>query len=290
MTPKAHGLLRWLMSSLALAPWALACSAPPPPVKKPVAPDMSELIAAYEAPTAALDPETAAQVLTTVDDLLAQLADLGLTDQLLGTINTTIDEQIEQTSMTAETSSALGVERGARLEKLVQRAVRGDAYLVATRICGGFADEAVPDPLNGKITLTVGLSGDVLDAVMWGKFDACKYRLSGQDVQLTGEQPGEPGSYSVYVGERLTLKEFALSTVLMQLSLWAELNGTGQLIEFDFRVNVETLALDFRIEVEGGYVIAHADTTLVGVTATNGEFGCDAQAHTCSAGDETIAF
>lgn len=90
------------------------------------------------------------------------------------------------------------------------------------------------------------------------------------------------------MGDTLTLEDFALSTILMQLSLRAELNGDGQLLEADFRINVESLALDVRIPVEGGHVIAHADSTLVGVSATNGEFSCDAEARTCSQGDQTI--
>lgn len=267
---------------------SLACSAPPPEVKKPPAPDMSELIAAYEAPTAELDPETAADVLETVNALVQQLGDLGLTEQLLDTIDTTIDEQLERTGTTEESSSALAVEQGERLERLQQRAIKGGAYLVATRICGGFGAEPVPDPLNGKLTLTVGLSGDALDPVMWGQFAACKYRFAESEVELTGENEGEPGRYSIYVGDTLKLEDFALSTILMQLSVWAELNGSGQLLEADFRINVESLALDVRIPVEGGHVIAHADSTLVGVSATNGEFECDAEARTCSAGDQTI--
>jgi hypothetical protein len=280
----ARSPLPWLLAGVSLG---LACSAPPPEVKKPPPPDMSELIAAYEAPTAELDPETAAEVLEAVDALVAQLGDLGLTDQLLDTINTTIDEQLERTG---ETSSALGVEQGEQLEKLQQRAIKGGAYLLATRICGGFGAEPVPDPLNGKITLTVGLSGDALDPVMWGQFAGCKYRFSESQVELTGQREDEPGSYSIYVGETLKLGDFALSTILMQLSVWAELNGNGQLLEADFRINVESLALDLRIPVEGGHVIAHADSTLVGVSATNGEFSCDAEARACSAGDQTIEF
>jgi hypothetical protein len=267
-----------------------ACGAEPEPVKKPQAPDMSELVAAYEAPTAELNRETAAQVLESVDALLAQLDSLGLQEQLLGTIDTTIDEQIEQNEASGETSSALGVEQGGPLGKLQQRAVKGDAYLTVTRICGGFGPEPVPDPMNGKITLTVGLTDDVLDSVMWGSFDACKYALAGAEIELSGIEPGKPGSYSVYVGNELRLRDFALSQVLFQVSLLGSLDGNEQPLEADFRVDVESLALDLRIPVEGGYVLAHADSALVGVSATNGDFECDAMARTCSAGDEQIEF
>ena len=282
---------RRLLPGLGLSlPLTLACGGEPEPLKKPPAPDMSALIAAYEAPTAALTPETAATVLDSVNALVAQLGELALEEQLLDTVGTTVDEQAEQSAMTGETSSALGFEQGQRLGKLEQRAIKGDAYLVATRICGGFGPEPLPDPLNGKITLNLGLTGEAIDAVMWGKFDACKYQLAGAEILLTGEQPGTPGNYSLYIGDDLTLGNFALTTVLFQLSVWAELDGEGRLLETDFRLNVETLELDVRIHLEQGYVIAHAGATLLAVSATNGDFGCDAEARVCSAGDERIEF
>ncbi len=268
---------------------ALGCSGEPEPVKKPVAPDMSELAAAYEAPTAALTPETAAAVFDAVNELVARLGVLGLEEQLIDTIGTTIDEQLAQTANTAETSSALGLEDGERLERLEQRATKGDAYLLARRICGGFGPKPLPDPMNGAITLTLGVSGERLDPVLWGKFEACQYRLGASTVLLTGEGE-EPGSYSVWVGNDLSLKDFKLSTILLQLSLWTEVNGEGELLELDFRLNVETLELDFRIPLEAGYVIAKASSTLIGISATNGEFGCDAAARACTAGDQRIEF
>jgi hypothetical protein len=280
---------RRLVSALCLV-GAVACSAEPEPVKKPPAPDMSELVAAYQAPTAELTPETATSVFDSVTVLVDRLTELGLEEQLIDTINTTIEEQLAQVEGATEmSSSALGVESGQQLGKLQQRASKGDAYLLATRICGGYGEEPMPLPENGSITLTLGVSGDFLDPVLWGKFNACKYQLAGNTILLTG-QDGQPGSYSIHAGEELKLTDFALSTILMQLSLWAEVNDVGELFEFDFMLNVETLEIATRIQLENGYVIARASTSLVGVSATNGEFGCDAAARFCEAGDQRIEF
>jgi hypothetical protein len=269
---------------------ALACSGEPEPVKKPPAPDMSELVAAYEAPTAELTADTAAPVFDAVTTLVERLAELGLEEQLIDTINTTIEQQLNQVDgETGKTSSGLGVEAGQPLGKLQQPVAKGDAYLLATRICGGFSETPMPDPENGSITLTLGVSGDFVDPVLWGKFNACKYQLAGNNVLLTGRD-GQPGSYSIYAGENLKLTDFSLSTLLLQLSLWIELNDVGEPFEFDFMLNVETLEIATRIQLEEGYVIARAGTTLVGVSATNGEFTCDAAARVCESGDESIEF
>ncbi len=282
-------LARWLVLGSCLL-GTLACSGEPEPVKKPAAPDMSELVAAYEAPTAELNADTAAPVFDAVTSLVERLAELGLEEQLIDTINTTIDEQLAQVDgATGTSSSALGVEDGQRLGKLQQPVSKGDAYLLATRICGGFSEEPLPDPDNGSITLTLGVSGDFMDSVLWGKFNACKYQLAGNTILLTG-QDGQPGSYSIYVGEDLKLTDFALSSILLQLSVWTEVNDVGELFEFDFMLNIETLEIATRIQLEEGYVIARAGTSLVGVSATNGEFGCDAAARFCEAGDQRIEF
>src|SRR5690348_9934420 len=77
------------------------------PFEKPTGPDLSELVAAYDEPTAELTPESAAVVLDTVDALIAQLQELGLQEQLLDAINTTIDEQLSQGSEQGATTQGV---------------------------------------------------------------------------------------------------------------------------------------------------------------------------------------
>lgn len=278
---------RWLNGSVLLL--ALSCQRAEEPVHKPTPPDMSELVAAYAEPTAELTSDNAAQVFDRVTALAEQLARLGLTQQLVDTIQTTLDERLEQTE--AGSSSSELISSGSEpLGKLQQPASNGDAYLLVTRICGGFSDTPTPDrKANGAITLTVGLSGDRVDPVIWGAFHACKSRLSGVDVLLTGTDDA-PGSFNAYAGEQLELGDFALSQLLFQLSLWAEVDGMGEAVDVDFQLDVQTLELDFRIPVDDGYVLAHADTSLLGVRATNGDFTCDALARRCDSGEQRVEF
>jgi hypothetical protein len=264
----------------------LACSSNDP-VQKPEAPDMSALVQAYAAPTAPLTRESAAEVLEQVTALLAQLERLGIEEQLLDTIDTTIDEQLEQTSEPGSSTQASTREHTGQSR---QRLESGEAYLIATRICAGFGPEPVPDrKANGAITLNMGLTGDSLDSVLWGAFQDCKYLVGESEVRLAGAGV-TPGTYAVYVGDGVKLKDFTVSKVLLQLSLWAEVDGEGELVELDFYLDLETRDLELRVPLEDGYVIAQAGASLLGVRASNGDFVCDAEARSCDSGDEHLEF
>lgn len=230
-----------------------------PPIDKPRAPDMGELIAAYSAPDAAFDSSAADEItlaIAAVDELLARTNLRGqLVDVLADVLNQATDLSNVDGDFTFE----------------------ADGYMRLTRICAGWTQPARPDRvLNGALLVTATFSQDGLDPIVWGSAETCRYSVG--DVPIELDQVGPSGdAVSVYWGSGPSEQEVSERTLLVDLNLEASIEGERLPLDIDFRSLVDG-TLEYRIPRPDGSLIAHVGSD-DGVTlrAIEGTYVCDAE-------------
>src|SRR5688572_16366463 len=159
---------------------------------KPEAPDMSELIAAYAAPTANFDLDGATELQPFVEEKVRALIDF---DAIVDRLQETIAALNEEPSFAPTRAIVLEGEGTARVE----------------RICTGFGDPEPPvdKDANGFIELTAGYSNDGLDPVVFGGATACQEQVAGARLQVSGD-------VNLFVGVGTGITELAQTTFLFQ--------------------------------------------------------------------------
>jgi hypothetical protein len=240
-------------------------------VEKPEAPDMSELIAAYEMPSGTLDAEALRAVDQFVESNLGTLQSLGIDQQLIDALHEGI----------SEADSSMQAERfGTQRQSLT---VEGDGYLEITRICNGWGSEPVPDrDQNGYLELIVGFTDAGLDPVLWGDVERCLYLVGQSQVSVEPGTRERQGDFRLYIGENATFDNAVPEPVLFDLDVTAALDGSPVNLRIDFRIDIETRAMELRIGTGSGDLIALASPDgWFGVRAKNGTFTCDTTARTC---------
>jgi hypothetical protein len=266
-----------LATSLALA----ACGGPQPKdVEKPAPPDMTPLAAAYETPDGVLTEETAAEAYDAAHAIFDSVSALGI-DQTL--IDTVLDAIEAKQSGETESQGAIGTQR--------QSLTEGEGYMQATRICNGWGPEPLPDTANGAIRLTVGFTEAGIDAVVWGSVESCQYLVAESQVLLRGIDGADAGSVKVYFGGSVPFDGVAQARALFDFDLGGAVDDVAVDADFDFRIDAAAETFEVRIETSTGNLIAVVSgDTFSGVRAANGDFGCDEETRSCTAGAETITF
>ena len=230
----------------------------PPRVIKPPAPDMTELVASYEAPDADFDfadaPSIAA-ALVAVDSLLERTS---LRDQLVDVLREVLDEALDYSD--PEDDLPLDIE--------------ADGYMIVTRTCAGWSSPATPDrEQNGALLVNATFSERGLDPIVWGSAAACRYLSADARIQL--DQPfGAVDAVSVFWGESVERETLAERALLVDLNLAASIDDQPLTLDFDFR-SLRNGNIEYRIPTAGGSLVAEVADDRVRVRAANGTYDCD---------------
>ena len=273
--------LAWARGGLGLV--VLGCQAQSEPVKKPPAPDMSQVIADYQAPTAALDANVAQTLWDAAHSTVDVLNQIGIDQTMLDAIQSAVDEHLNGMQSTQSTEGDVATTQ--------QSLLQGDGYLKVTRICNGWGPEPVPDKeANGFIELYAGFTETGFDPVIWGGFSNCKYRVGDTLIELEGTDGGGYGSFSGYLGESVPFAQTGLGPTLYRFDVLATVGDQSYTLAADFEIDPSTVQFRFRVHIGQGYFFAMAGRELVGVRATNGDFGCSEMSRTCTNGTDTVSF
>lgn len=234
------------------------------PFHKPEAPDMSALVALYDAPTGTLDEGDAATVLQAAQPIVDKIAALNITQPLIDAVN----------------ASVAGADGGD--DDSEGGLTQASGHLLVTRICNGWEPEPVPDPANGTLGLTVGFTETGLDPVIWGEIERCLYLVGSSRVALGGLRGSPIGSVRFHLGGVLPFEGLASARLLFDFDLSAELDGQGLDADFDYRLDPTSASLEVRVPVaDGDVIVLVSGTGVAGVRAQNGDFVCDESASTC---------
>ncbi len=276
LTPRLH-----FTGSFCSACLLAACGEQEPKdIDKPTPPDMSALMAIYEAPTGTFDQDSALVAADAAHDIAQQIAELGIDQALQGTVLEAVDAKLNGETTT---QGSIGTHRDYQTD--------GEGYLLVTRICNGWGAEPMPDPMNGDLRLTVGFTEQGVDAVVWGKATSCQYAQGSHRILLHGLDGAAAGELRLSFGSPVAFDQVAARPMLLDLDIAAELDGTETLADFDFRIDPLTGTLELRVAVADGDIIVSASTSLLtGVRAKNGNFGCNESTRTCMAGPQTVTF
>jgi hypothetical protein len=253
-------------------------------VDKPPPPDMQPLIDAYAVPTGTLGPESVAQLAVSVAERVSTTDGLALDRRLIDVARDAVT-QFSRTATTAAAPQALADDNlNANAQALT---IKGQGYLVVTRICDGWGPAPVAALTNGFIQLTVGFDEQAVDPVIWGTFSLCKYRIGEHVIQLDGREVDRTaGDLRAFIGPGVTLANFATvpNPVLIELVAQATLDNVEVSGHWSARVTVATRALELLVPLVNGNVIVAVDavrSNLVQVHAANGTFSCDFNALRC---------
>jgi hypothetical protein len=173
--------------------------------EKPEAPDMSELLQAYDEPTGRYTDETAPQIhaalcdkfgitgaLCDWDDFADMVCEQGwsATDCSPCDSLQPVFKALESVGIGFEAGSSptdAGPDADAGEAKIPEKLFSGEGWARLTRICGGTGGEAVADESNGTVELTIGFTDQGLDRVVWGDFHQCEMRIGDSAVDLDGQ-------------------------------------------------------------------------------------------------------
>ncbi|MCB9548808.1 MAG: hypothetical protein H6706_23635 [Myxococcales bacterium] len=164
----------------ALLPVALCLGACTNEVEPPKAPNMSALVARYTQIDGELTPETAPRLLEASAAKLGFLAD---TEELLGLIEAVATGIANLDDATVKQEDGLA----ARAQPLTAAGVtiEAGAWAIYRRVCPGTGAEARPS--RGKLSLTLLLTDDGFEPVVWGGLAQCllasALRMDG-DIRL----------------------------------------------------------------------------------------------------------
>jgi hypothetical protein len=242
---------------------ANACGQPEE-VTKPEAPDMDELIAAYERPTGSFNPETIAELRREFDARVEELEQSDLVKQLEDSLGTTLQEA------EAGASGSSTRQRHARLLDF-----DGSGFLRVTRICNGWTEPPVPDrKANGFMEFVIGFTDSHLDPVVFGTLSQCRYLSGSAEALFTTANENRP-ALNIHLGNTEGSSDFGEHPITFEVNLRGNLDDESKRIQFDFRVMSETGAIEHRLEADGGSIVtAAAVDGGVHIRAGNGEFTC----------------
>ncbi|HWZ91135.1 MAG TPA: hypothetical protein VNW92_19875, partial [Polyangiaceae bacterium] len=206
---------------------AFGCSSKLPEVTKPTPPDLSSVIASYDAPTAPLDAQTISELIAPAHDLDTAITRLGIDQSVIDAAVQAFNARLDGTH-----ASSAGV---SRIAQGVTTSTQG--YLQVTRICNGWGAEPTPDSAhNGVITLTAGFTNDTIDPIVWGTFSACKYALGGSQIELTGNA-SHSGDFAAYLGGALRGDQIGTEPLIFSVDIDTTVDGTDYPLTRDFKID-----------------------------------------------------
>ncbi|MGZ3456252.1 MAG: hypothetical protein ACXVEF_42000 [Polyangiales bacterium] len=240
---------------------------------EPVAPDMSDVLRAFDAPTARLDSATAAKIRSTATDAVNGLVGSGLPQRVLDEAKKLVaDAAAKQTSSSLRT-----------------KGLEGQGFGRVTRVCEGWDGGTTPDAAtNGSLGFTLTFSEAGLDPVLWG--DATRCRLSlGKDRIFVDDAAPDVASVRIHLGGTVKPEDIGTLPVVVSLRAHAQIDDKDVNGELAVRVTEATSDVDLLVPVDGGHVVVTiAGTALIRVVATNGTFTCDTAG--CNDGTEVVAW
>jgi hypothetical protein len=253
-------------------------------LEKPEAPQMRTLDA-YDAPTAAITRDSMDDLLLQASTLAAAVDAIGIEHTLLRSLSTGL-VQLDKTD-TGQIRQITG-ELAVRQDAL---SLPGEGYLEITRICDGWGEAPVPDPAHGELHMIAGYGDGGIDPVVWGTVTACRYLMSGREVQLEGTTSDpEDSDVRMYIGEDVEVDELGnlVEPVIVELSARATVDGREVAAALDFRIDVRTRAVELIVPVGSGHVLVAVDPSRAGsmqARATNGTFSCAVDSLSCTGAD-----
>ncbi|MEL6180781.1 MAG: hypothetical protein AAFS10_17600, partial [Myxococcota bacterium] len=239
---------------------------------KPDAPDMSAILQAYETPTADLNSENMATLVTSLVQTLELIEGTGGFLFLFDVLD-------------ALNSDAETTESGLELRRQAIT-VSGDGFARITRVCNGWVGADSPDPDDGSIDITVGFTESRLDPVVWGRFEGCRYRLENNNLLVEGD-------VRLWLGDNIQfsdLGQLGQSPFLMAVEGTIMLEDALTLDVLDFRVTPNTNLFEIRLPVDDQHVIFFQEGEEVKFRAANGIWTCDFEAFTCINDNSNASF
>lgn len=258
---------------VALAPLAAACGAQP--VDKPKPPDMTALVAAYDAPSGVFDEAA-------VDALTAELLErapiverLGLDVSVAGVVDQAVDASDDPEKESASVpggGSEVGADESGSL-------LQGEGFLLITRTCDGWTSPPVAAKENGSMMLHAGFTEAGLDPVVWGTLTECKYLFDDTQVTVGGRGNDDDGDVRLHLAEKDILSNPLLFDLDAEVTLGTD---PPRDVDFDFRI-LPGKGFELRLPATNGPVVVQVvDGTLGSIRAKNGVFTCDLAAGTCT--------
>ncbi len=273
--------------------------------KKPTAPEVDHVLEAYESPTAPFDQDTAAGLLSYIDETYGVLELLELEERILDPIFEALEE--EPPGSEEEPPGSGGGPPGsggandspptearfpfASPVRVKQQPVtlEGDGFLRVTRICEGWGEPVVDEDKNGSLVAIVGFTDAGLDPVLFADMFGCRYRAGTGDVLIENGQGDLGAGVALRIAEGTGPDELGQQPILFVLDLHAEIDARIVDLPKSFRFDPSTDLYEFLFDtVHGTLVLLVRRGSLLGIRAATGEYSCDADARTCTAGDGSV--
>lgn len=129
----------------------------------------------------------------------------------------------------------------------------GEGHATVTRLCDGWDSSRPPESANGYLRLHVRFTDEGLDPFVWGEVSRCRYVYGEHSVELDGNDDA-PSLRALFPGARLDLHSDGL--ILVSLDVVARVDAASAPLLADFRISLGATALEIRIPVPDGSVIA----------------------------------
>jgi hypothetical protein len=217
----------------------------------PEEPDLSDLAAAYEQPTAPLTPETVEAILDQLNSAVALTSDLDNLSFVVGGVIEPSVTHSEEDERPAIIDSANG-------------------FIRIRHICRGLDLDAPPDEeLNGSLTLIARFTEVGVGRVVFGVALGCRYLIDGEEVVIDG------------------LVRYDRIERLVSLISVVEVGDTVRVDgAFDFRVPPGSVEVRASLADDTHLILTvQTDGSAFGVRASNGTWSCDSTTLLCTDDD-----
>jgi hypothetical protein len=273
--PPACGALRLgAPGAASIVASVLAAACGPDRIDRPVPPDLSEIVAAYERPQGLLDPALAPTLLAEVATRTAVLEESRaafLVADALVTLRDRLDAAGFPVSSDDDSDEDSDVDSDDR---------RLDAYGRITRVCQGWdPGSTTPNPgRDGELVLTATIDDGRLGRTVWGTATRCRER-----VAVTAERSANAllsGAVAVYLADGLPARVEEAAFVVR----FAGAIGTDERqvdLPFDFLFRYPDVEL--RLPGRDGDVIAGVGPETISLRGRNGVVTCARETGACDA-------
>lgn len=278
------------LPALALLGGALlvgGCSRRAESESKPPAPNVSDVLQAFESPTLVVDDDVGAVLSPFIEEAIQLIEGLDLEGEVLDPIVEALEEETgEELDTSDDVADALFHPEGkpARVRRIEQPAVlEGDGFMRITRICSGWGEPVVDEEQNGQVVAILGFTEDGVDPVLWADFFACRYSTALGDAELSPGS-GERGAQVILaLGEAVPAQELVGHPIVFIVDVDATIDGEPLPIRLAFRNVYGDPRYELLLETDSGTAVLITEgDSLVGVRAENGTFACSAEEGTCT--------
>lgn len=274
--------------------WASSGGCRKETIDKPQAPDMSETLRTFDAPSGTFDQGAVTAVKASVDEAVKGLVGSGLAQQLVADVKDALADlksgKAKAQALAIDEATAAEREVGASGAGLRPRAasLEGEGFGKVTRICPGWGAEPTPDAAaNGLLTLTLTFTDLSVDPVVWGIADRCHVKLGPARVLVDRLDPSAPADLRIHLGGNLTVENVGTLPVVVALGARAQMDDVSVRGDYAVRVLPSLTTLELAVRVgDGDVVVVLSDgKDIAGVRAKNGTFTCDAAGCRGAAGE-----